>query len=228
MGLNKDFGVDTRTAGDACVHNKGRSRMKPIWIYWTSVGRQAFYKTTFFAKEKVLTGLTVAILALVLQVRLRISPWNSAEKILLTLLLSYLVVCFMAYLKNLLLVPAELDQQKEQEIFKLNSQFKELEAPKLSSYEQKLRSEVKEKTEAYDKDHLSILLFLMMHSKIVEHHLLGIRPLPEKFTRQTVGKILSDLCRDGLVTPEQHQVGGGWEITYKIAEGAAAVLKEVL
>lgn len=82
--------------------------MNPIFSYWKDVARRAFRETAFLAWRKMVMSLVLAMVSFSLQWFFGLHRWSDIWKIALTALMAYPVVMLVAFLTNLVRVPAIL------------------------------------------------------------------------------------------------------------------------
>jgi hypothetical protein len=76
--------------------------------YWKLVLRKVFAATISHARNKILLGLVLAVLALIIQYWLNVRAWSDTEKIALSLVVAAVVVLFVSFVSGLVTVPAAM------------------------------------------------------------------------------------------------------------------------
>lgn len=76
--------------------------------YWKLVLRKVLAATISHARNKILLGSALAMLALIIQYWLNIRAWGDTEKIALSLVAAAVVVLFVSFVSGLVTVPAAM------------------------------------------------------------------------------------------------------------------------
>lgn len=83
--------------------------------YWTRAVLRAWFSTSFASIPKFVTTALTAAVAYSAQALLKLHSWHDAMSIILTVIGSYIVVCGLSFLWNLILTPPAMEREKDKE-----------------------------------------------------------------------------------------------------------------
>jgi hypothetical protein len=146
-----------------------------FWHYWGLVFSAALRQTFSHARQKILLGLMLSIIAFLFQWRvLRLHNWTDTEKIITSLLAASDVVMAGSLMKNLLMGPVLLHRKQQSGADDLTERFiratSELAqakaAPSFTPLEREQGRLVEEKMESFNPEEAKVIEALLRHGEI--------------------------------------------------------------
>ena len=197
------------------------------WRYWKSAIIEATQRTLAHARQKILTGLVLSILATVAQFVLNVRGLSDSAKIGISLLGSAILVTVGSFLKNLILGPPLLHNRQEAELHELKAELAaEIGRPKRDPAEEYHIQLAKDGLENIGPAAIPLLRHLMIHETVTFGRY--DPPLPEGINVRDLHALLQVAVKYQLATIRHQDQPSGEEESFEIAPGMVAVLRQLL
>lgn len=136
------------------------------WAYWKVVFRRCLRDTRLLAISKMIIGIATALTNLFAQRIFWGLQWHEIERIFISVILSYLFVLVVAFLLNLLRIPAIIHDEQNSQIALANAEIQRLNSQsKVDQIEEKRRKLMSEKMQKYFEPEKEVLRFFLLHGK---------------------------------------------------------------
>jgi hypothetical protein len=98
-------------------------RFTEVWQYWRSVLGAAARNTLSHARQKIVLGLSLSLIAFAFQYFLNLRTWSDTQKVIVSLLGAAFLVMLGSFLKHVLLEPAAIHREQRQRVADLEGQL---------------------------------------------------------------------------------------------------------